>query len=316
MKSPKIRCVTFLFAAVTLLLQGCYHEDLSDCGVSIRFRYIKNVDQVDKFAQEVNQINLYIFDENGIFVQEMVDASSRIKEPNFAFHINLSPGKYSFVAWGNKSDAYTVTDFVSGVTKYTDAVVALKRTQNTVSAQLVDMFHGALIQSEVEVGVANQYKTIDLIHTVNQVKVIMKGLPLTRANEAPGTPFSCYVTSKNGDYRFDHTYATATEIKYLPRYTVESGIVTSDFHILRERNDGSSGSRIVVTYQPVDAPLRILVDEALSPLMIDVSKTKDLDIDNYYQIVLEFKYTNTSVTVTINGWKDIVVGEGSEGIIG
>jgi len=50
--------VAVLFCA--LLIQGCVKEDLSDCGIAVRFEFIKNVDNINKFHTSVSDIVLHI----------------------------------------------------------------------------------------------------------------------------------------------------------------------------------------------------------------------------------------------------------------
>ena len=59
--------------AMTSCKQGLIFEGEGDCGIyyRIRFKYDYNLKYADAFANEVNSIALYIFDENDILVNEI-----------------------------------------------------------------------------------------------------------------------------------------------------------------------------------------------------------------------------------------------------
>ena len=310
----KIRttAIGLLAALCTCILPGCIEDDLSECGVGIRFRYVKNVEGVDKFPSDVDRISLYVFREDGIFIGEYHDGGSRL-DGNYTMNLGLKEGNYKLVAWGNLCDDYEVTPCVPGQTRLEDFMLKLKNTRDTVYAHPGHLFYGGVEEVEIKTPyTGRKYVTMDLTKNTNTIHVITSGLPLgenTSGNGDAGTPYTCRIISRNGEYNHDNSI-TGNRLHYIPDGTVEGGLFLSDYVVMRELNDASiTGPRLVITHHPVDGGSKVLLDTSLTELLLRVSITGDLDIDDEFTLHVEFDYTNGSMTILINDYE--VVGGGA-----
>lgn len=316
-KNLKTLAVAALLATT---IQGCIKEDVDTCGlIEVRFRYIKNTEMRDKLASDVDRVNLCVFDGEGIFVDEYSSEGSFLDE-NYVMRLKLKPDTYTFIVWGNLSDEYGTTPLTRGVSRLEDARLWLRRSSNTVTEFPPALFHGDKYGVEVVSSQQRQIVMIDLMKDNNLIWVIKRGLPLR--DRSAGTAFDCFITSTNGDYDFDNSpRSDGGLLKYIPQSeVVEGNILTSNFVILREMNNGSTGSRLIITHTPAGSQPEELLNVPLTPLLVNARQnplnagnTGDLDIDDTYILVVDFDYTHQSVTITINGWKAV---DGGGGIIG
>ncbi|MDH6321726.1 hypothetical protein M2463_003766 [Parabacteroides sp. PH5-13] len=302
-------CMVFLLCIVS---QGCVQDDLSECGIGVQFRYIKNVDRIDKFPSAVNRITLFVFDENERYLGSYTGEGEPLKD-NYIMNVPLKEGNYKLIAWGNLYDCYDITDCIPGTTTMEEFMLKVKNTDNTVSEHPVHLFYGGVEEVEVKEEAGRKYVLIDLTKDTNTIYVSATGLPLgvdSKADYASGTPFRCAITSRNGEYYHDNSI-TGERLTYIPQYAVEEKKLKSDFVIMRELNDASlTESRLILTHEETE---KELLNWSLTELLLPAAITGDLDIDDEFHIDVEFDYTNGSFSIKVN---DFVVVDNGGSIIG
>lgn len=288
------------------MMQGCVQDDLSDCGIGVQFRYIKNVEGIDKFTSVVERITLFVFDGQGTFIGQYSDEGDILKD-NYIMNIPLKGGNYRLVAWGNLCEDYELSGFTQGVTHIDDVLLTLNRTDNIVTEHPTHLFYGGIEEVELDTPyTGRKYIMMDMMKNTNSIYVKASGLPVgnqTKAEPAWGSTFTCAITSVNGDYRFDNSI-TGERLTYIPEYSASEETLDSDFVIMRELNNGSTGSRLQVLHNDGDGTVKeTLLDMDLTSLLVPASVTGDLDIDDEFTIELLFDQTNGHVTIKINDWE-------------
>jgi hypothetical protein len=260
---------------------------------------------IDKFSAEIKKVNLFIFDADGLFLTEY-EANEKELNNAHAMYLNLPPGTYDLVCWGNLSEDYQLPVFEKGKTSVKEAMLSLKRTQSTVRNHPKSLFFGDL--SKVQILPALQKKqvlTIDMIKDTKKIRVIAKGLP---PKEIAENKFDCRITSVNGDYMFNNAISGNEQLWYVPQTSVNSeGQLVFDFVIMRELNDGSTRSELIFTYHPQNQEEKEIQRGSLTKALLFVSKTKDLDIEDYFELEVDISvdYTNGSATIQVKGWESI-----------
>jgi hypothetical protein len=314
----KFRTIVFgLLAALLFSIQGCIEDDLSVCGVSVTFAYTRNTARADKLDSIVNQINLFVFDAQGKFVDLYTSKGTIYK--GYTMTLPLLPGEYEFIAWGNLSEDYEINTFERGVTTRTEAMLSLRRGEdNVVNNRIGDLFHGSermVVKPDLQ---SNQRDTVDLIKDTKNIIVTVKGLPI----EANATPedcgYACSITSRNGDYKFDNSIIATKQLQYIPQARIdEERNLIADFITLREQETNITQSKLIVTRTsapPTRADLgtelqSLNLVELLSP--IAVRNGFVLDIEDRFEIELIFDFANGTCSIFINGWEF----DNSEGMI-
>ncbi|MDR2388720.1 MAG: FimB/Mfa2 family fimbrial subunit [Tannerellaceae bacterium] len=309
----------FCLMSVGLLTQGCVADDLSVCGISMHFRYTRNMDGIDKFSSSVNKINLYVFDKDGLFVEEYVEERDSLPQ-DFTIFLNLTPGMYDFIAWGNLGEDYEYPSILEkGVTRMSDIQLSLKRNaQNAVTTLPGSLFYGSIFRKEIQATDLQFSETLlmDMMKNTKEIKVIASGLALEDPTKAAELEYGCAITSRNGDYRFDNSITGDTRLQYIPQETVgDEHQLVSDFVILRELSDKSTASKLIVNRNAPDDSVEELVNVDLVPLLVALAQEQDLDVVDHFEIELIFDFTHASVSIVIPGW-DGEINTGSLGVVG
>ena len=309
MKQIKALCL-LVFAVSALLSSGCVADDLSECGISVRFQYVKNVEGIDRFATDIHKVTLFVFNGEGLYLGEYSEEGAPLRNAGYRMNVNLSPGAYRLVAWGNLGEEYGLPPMTVNETRIEDLVLSLRCTGNNVEEFPTHLFFG---EEEIDVagdGTRRADVVVGMMKNTNTVHVLIKGLPLEdRYTDGNGgiteeMPYGCTITSVNRHYKFDNTITGNDRLTYIPRYsaslegqTLEAGFVT-----MREPNDGSTGSRLVIHSRGTTLP-PVLLDMNLTGLLLAASVTGNLDIDDEFDLEIIFDYTNGTIsTITINGW--------------
>jgi hypothetical protein len=310
----------FCLTSIGLLTQGCVADDLSVCGISMYFKYTRNIDGIDKFSSSINKINLYVFDADGLFIEEYSEERDSLP-PSFSIFLNLTPGVYDFIAWGNLGDDYEYPVFEKGVTRLSEVQLSLRRDpENTVNNLPAPLYHGGIYRREIiatELQVS-QTLSIDMIKDTKEIKVTASGLAMQDPTKASDLEYGCAITSINGDYRFDNSITGDARLQYIPQETVgtEHQLI-SDFVIMRELSDRSTASRLIVNRNSADdgGPAEELINVDLVPILLALAQEQDLDLVDRFNIELFFDFTHATVSINLPGWDD-ETNTGSLGVIG
>jgi len=279
--------------SICISFQGCIDDDLSVCGINLRFTYTQNVDGVDKYNESVERISLFVFDTSDTFIGEYTQENTN------NMNLNLMPGVYSLIAWGNLDESYTLSSFVPNETKLKDALLSLTRANDTITNYPTDLYHGALMNVEIQPDVQNnQSQTIDMIKNTKNISVTSVGLPITTRSSADD--FICKITSINGDYNFDNSIAGDSRLHYIQDSEInENAHLKSKFVTMRELEDRSTDSRLIITHTE-DSSTKEIFNESLVGLLLPATITGNLDIEDTFDILIEF--TAGRITITVNGW--------------
>lgn len=305
--------------SVIFLLHGCMKEDWSDCGLYLQFKYTNHPEQTDKFAEEIQAVRLFVFDAEKRFVGEWQHNSSSGNQ----IRIPLEKGTYTLVAWGNLSEDFKISDFNVGSTTFDEVFLSLSRdAEQTVNVRPKSLFHGMVSNIYVK-QVGLQKQEIDFVHDVNHVQVKVDGLPVEAANmsttgrgitPAPNTRFALFITSDNADLKFDNSRKmNSPYVTYTPLYSQTETQLNTDFSLMRLW--AGDNSRLKLLHQEDNGTWSTRYEESLTDLLLKNPAT-DLARMSNFSISLEFDYTYTLISITVNGWKEVINDDGQGGIIG
>lgn len=193
---------TYLFtalAAISLLsLTSCdkyIYDDEGDCEVvhKIRFVYDLNLKWADAFPSEVNSVNLYVYDSDGVFVKEYIGREEALSSPDYYITLDLPVGDYKFVAWcglennGIEMESFTVPQPVAGGSRIEELTCALN-TKRVTRAGVDDVLEYSderlhfLYYGSLDVNIEDNHDGKEYIYTMyltkdtNHVRVILQEL--------------------------------------------------------------------------------------------------------------------------------------------
>ena len=211
--------------ATMLTLSSCQNgvifEDEGDCGTyyRIRFKYDYNIKFADAFANEVNSVALYVFDENDILVEETATADKKaLSSGEFEIPLELKPGKYTLVAWGglmNEKSFDMLADTEVGVTKREELQVRMHRQYDEdgkarVNEDLLPLFHGTM-PLEVNEYPGTFTETMSLTKNTNVIRVLLHEIS---GHEVDADKFIFEINDDNGLYGWNNTVLEDEMITY------------------------------------------------------------------------------------------------------
>ncbi|MCL2727125.1 MAG: FimB/Mfa2 family fimbrial subunit [Bacteroidales bacterium] len=302
-----------------LFFPKCTKEDLTDCGVIVRFKYDKHVQGIS-FSDEIKSIDLYVFDENGAYIETRSSLPSDATVNGFlpeTYQVVMrdrKPGTYTFIAWGNvKREFFDMSTLNVGASTFNTATLNYIRDERNERGPTLSLFHGSQMSVNLESHtIGSKIITIDLMKYAKHVVVTIAGFP----EGFDLDNFNCYIVSSNGNYRFNGSFGNPNPpITYNPTITVmqNGSVVEFDFYILREDNDNLTNSKLVISYTGQDGTEIILRQESLVSMLRLLPKsgpnarnTGDLDIDHEFFIDVEIEIeddgTNATASIFIEYW--------------
>ena len=210
-------------AAVSSCDNGLIFEGEGDCGIyyRIRFKYDYNIKYADAFANEVNSIALYIFDENDVLVNEITTTDKQaLSSGTFEIPLELEPGKYTLLAWGglmNEESFDMLAETTVGVTKLQELQVKMHRQHNAngeanVSDDLLPLFHGTMPLEVSDIpGTYNE--TMSLMKNTNVVRILLHEMS---GHNVDADKFIFEIRDSNGLYNWDNSLLNDEMITYSP----------------------------------------------------------------------------------------------------
>lgn len=157
-----------LLLSFSILANSCVYDNRDACYLDIRFSYAYNVKEADAFSSEVKDIELYVFDEDGMFLTAWQDKSMEFPLDYTMRLPSLEAGTYTFVAMGrNKSIDDSSLEFRCArlepqLSRLGDLTVRLEAPDGVCSTEIAALYNG--------------YCTVKLENRTQQVHVEMKKL--------------------------------------------------------------------------------------------------------------------------------------------
>ncbi len=288
----------FLFTAYS-----CVKEDQSDyCEdvVSNSFRVYYDYSQTSRSGsyETAELLHLYVFDEQGYLLDiPYEDVSPRVGETDYYTELDLEPGEYHFVVWGNLTGCYYVTpsEPVPGVTHYDDIMVHLERDENnSVTSDPHNLYFGDFLGKTVT-GQEEERVDIEIVRNTYRINVFIDDPD----NVIPeDTELTLVITDKNGSFRFDNTVLDDEDLAELSySMTFESGQTykfETSLSLVRLEYERSTMFRL---YNSLTGEL-VYEDD-----LIDMIQNAEIDLVGEFEFDILLQIRGGKVYITINGWE-------------
>ena len=231
LKRAKIHIFTVLASIVTLAAscdRSVIFDYAGDCEVHhiVRFRYDMNLKWADAFASEVKSVHLYVFDSDGLFLQEYSDRGPALSTGDYFIELkNLPAGDYKFVAWcglDNDTDdeSFTVPQPVAGRTtidELTCSLNTLGKSRGSLSSdkRLYFLYHGYLEDTLIDDNDGETFEhVIYLTKDTNHIRIILQ--ELSTDEDMDPDDYEIFIESANGVMAYDNSMLGTDVITYQP----------------------------------------------------------------------------------------------------
>lgn len=208
-------------ASILFACSSCerIYDDLKPCahGVSLRFVYNYNMLYANAFPSSVDCLTLYIYDEEGNYVDTRTVTGSELQDENYRMNLDLKEGTYRFVAYGGlacEESTFSVLREPSAGSVYTDLSVEMdhNRPSAPVPAErrLHDMFWGELTLATAEL---YNEGTVEMMKNTNNIRIVLQQL---NGNPVHADDFEFTVTDDNTLFGYDNDLIANGTTTYLP----------------------------------------------------------------------------------------------------
>jgi hypothetical protein len=277
--------------------QSCINDDLENCFNEKRvyfdylpITYANNKGEID--PEDVTRMNLFVFDEEGKFLQEYVDENPALSPDYYMTVTGLKSGRYKFVAWGSLENQYGLhasgKAMIPGQTTIDELEVFLKNiTDHTVTDWLNPLFYATHTKnSAIEIlAMQSQNIHLDLIDDTYRINVKITGVDSTSVMQ---NGYGITITDNNGKYKFDNDFAPCEEFNYIKSCSVS-----------KEKNYEMNASLMVLrlTNTHTNPILRVMNAKTNTPLiqsnliaLILAANDSGANIDFYKTHVFDIKF--------------------------
>lgn len=212
-----------LSAAVTIGFSSCIKEYPDICRVHVSFDYSYNMLSANAFENQVDELMLYVFDENGILLSKHSRQGRAISNAMIIEIDKSQTGHYQFVAWGrsntlaNENANFEIPDLIVGESLIQDLKYYLTRNSGSRDGELNHFLvgvQGADIKQTPDI----QAVKVPLKKVTKKIRIVI--LPYSATSELDVNSYSFRVEDPvgNGLISYDFSLLEDTPITYLPYY--------------------------------------------------------------------------------------------------
>lgn len=231
-KFSKLTLLAALFAVFSLTSCESVFDDEGDCSTHylLKFKYDMNMKFADAFANNVNHVEVFVYDINtGNLVLKQVESGAALQNEDYRMELEgLKPGTYDIIAWCG--DGLQAGNFDLGSDANIDDInCTMDRDVNTpksvvgMVAGTVSKDVGQLYHGYGRVEFAETYgtyeRTLKLVKNTNQVRIILQHLSGIDVNP---DDFEFTIEDNNGLLAPDNSVVQDMPIVYFP-WSVTAG---------------------------------------------------------------------------------------------
>ena len=306
-----IKTISTLLVCTTMF-STCLKENFSDCPEDIRVYFSFENRSGELKSENIDQMNLYVFNDKGVFLYEYSEDSINFSNDYYIDCSNLYPGKFHFIAWAGKDkNSYTTYPdmFVRNKTNIKEAFIMLNQTDDYISEVIHPLFYSVLPTKITKT--KEQYFTMPLELMTNTINIRTIGLP------SDNNEYLFEIEDNFVSYQFDGSFGfndmkgfNTSDIKYIsPCFKNENSQINSTINILRLSANRNS-PQVQILNKTEGSPLFPGKNDQTGNL-IDLIKKANPNIDfentHTYNIVLNYEAGEDTyfdgLSISINGWE-------------
>lgn len=225
--------VAFCAASVGLTFSSCerIYDDLAPCGhgVSLRFVYDYNMLYANAFPASVDCLTLYVYDEDGKYVDTRVVTGPELQDEDYRMILELEEGTYHFVAYGGlacEESTFSLHQEPASGSIHTDLSVEINHDRvNSVVAEerrLHNLYWGELTLDAKEL---YNEGTVKMMKNTNNIRIVLQHVD---GEPVHADDFEFSITDDNTLFRYDNDLISNGEVTYLPWTSGDVAIQDND----------------------------------------------------------------------------------------
>lgn len=216
------KVIGIAFLATTMAFSSCIKEYPDECRVSVRFLYDYNILSADAFAQQADEVTLYIFDDSGLLLKKYDRQVSSLNGSSMDID-QLPAGRYWFAAWakgnylsGGNAD-FRIPEMTEGQSRIEDLAYRLPAGNGVQDSELNPFLVGVQ-----EASIANRQResvTINLKKVTRKIRVVI--MPLAGGSGLDANDYYIRIEEPvgNGLVNYDYGVLPDAPVTYRPYYS-------------------------------------------------------------------------------------------------
>lgn len=260
-------CQMVCISAIALAsFSSCIKDDQDDCPnieppvskVALKFDYTYNIKNADAFAEEVKNLNVYVFDENGKFLNSYIENSAQFEKGHTMEITGLKDGKYTFVCLARDQQTnskanedemeFTFTSLTPGVSTINDLTEKTGKQQGKNGLEN-DKDFAALYTAHTDVNVKQFNEAGEPGNVVEATLSLLKCTKTYRIVLLPFDNEQTDFTADNFDVRIE---GSAAWLDYQGKKVQDRSITYLPYNKELRSNDGNETT---VEGKPIDKAL-------------------------------------------------------------
>lgn len=304
------REITRRFVALLLPVTVCsscnvLHDDLSKCDFYLRFIYDYNMERQDLFAAQVSEVQVFVFDSRGGYVQTLVEKGEALRQSGYRMYIPYDQKGNTFVVWAGKTGTYYTLPTLQPGDPISKLTLSYNPREDKSEARLDPIWHSgpAVMTFPEEEGTT---QTVSLVRTTNDIRV---SLLENNSTVADPTRFEIALTGANNACDYTHALLIpCRDLTYAP-CAVAATPTAAWLYTMRL----VEGNELRFSVVEKASGRAITMDGATSielPRFLLKTKPEGMGTQEYldrrYEWDIELSYNPTNylaLSITINGWK-------------
>lgn len=216
----KFKTYWILLLSLLLAATSCIDDDMSNCpsGLSVGFAYNlynQDMEYANAFENAVNDITLFIFDADGMFVEQYAATNQQLADNGYKINVCCLPsGTYQLIAWGGiDNDSFNARTLERGKSGIADVLVKLNTIQEGASDKdLASLFYGRTALLNYKNTKHTEVK-IPLVKNTNTFRILLQDI---NSMEVKPEAFSFQIIDKNIGLNHENERAIDLEVMYKP----------------------------------------------------------------------------------------------------
>lgn len=210
------------------LLSSCdsvIYDDQGDCSAHYRVPLtFTNIEDDNIFPSQVKSVTLYIYDERGNLALEKRESGEALATPGYAMDVELVPGRYSMLVWGEGKPSYTdPVSFRIGGGDYSAAIAELTATLPLQESSegllysdhdIVPLFHG--YASNVDFPDTYGTVTLPTINLTKDTNIFNISLENVEGTDIDPDALAVSIAADNSCLAWDNSVTGNTPFSYKP----------------------------------------------------------------------------------------------------
>lgn len=206
-----------VIAGMSLGLTSCLKDKDKNCfaNVTLRFSYTFNPENKERFWEELEDLPIYVFDENKQFLFKRTVHVDRVGEDR-SVSLDVEPANYIVVVWGNVETCPSY-NFIEGTSadETNLGIQVIPNKNGEVERATSDLFYGT---TTVEAADKRKVEAeVKLIKNTNNINVLLH--PESKQKAIPDSELSVRITSTNGRLNFYNSLTATEPTTYSPQYS-------------------------------------------------------------------------------------------------